>query len=36
MLVAKKAENWLRAQQLGDEEACTKSAQEFVKAKMNL
>lgn len=36
MLVAKKAENWIRSQKLMDEAACTMTAQQFVKDKLNL
>ncbi|EFX83005.1 hypothetical protein DAPPUDRAFT_302138 [Daphnia pulex] len=38
MLVAKKAENWIRSsgKLTGDETACTSAAQEYVKAKLSL
>ncbi|XP_057373545.1 von Willebrand factor A domain-containing protein 5A-like [Daphnia carinata] len=38
MLVAKKAESWLRSslQPTGDDVTCTKAAQDFVKSKLNL
>jgi hypothetical protein len=38
MLVAKKAENWIRSsgKLTGDEIACTSAAQEYVKAKLSL
>jgi hypothetical protein len=38
MLVAKKAENWIRSsgKLTGDEMACTNAAQDYVKAKLHL